>query len=97
LVQNDTYYIKLGYEYAKRQKELDMLHEANRQIEEANKVLEQHKKLVHARRRLHYLIRYEHDHDNDKPIFTAEGKMIVTLSENIPSWVDDDESYDNLS
>jgi hypothetical protein len=52
---------------------------------------------VHARRRLHYLIRYEHDHDNDKPIFTAEGKMIVTLSENIPSWVDDDESYDNLS
>jgi hypothetical protein len=41
------------------------------------------------------MMRHEYDHDNDKPIFRAEGKMIVTLSESIPSWVDEDESYDN--
>jgi hypothetical protein len=103
MVQDDSYYINLGYEYARRRKELDLLNEekqdllaeaikVNRLIEEADKVLDQHKKLVYARRRLHYMMRHEHDHDNDKP---AEGKMIVTLSESIPSWVDEDESYDN--
>jgi hypothetical protein len=95
LVQDDSYYLNLGYEYARRRKELDRLNEekqdllalsirVKRDIEEADKVIATNKKAKNALKDIYYRNLHEHDHDNDPVELTADGKRYIKTIYGIP-------------
>jgi hypothetical protein len=107
MVQDDSYYINLGYEYARQRKALDILHEekqdlpveairVKRELEEADKVTEQRKRIKRAVKKAHYTFKHMHDHDHDRPAFTSSGKVIGTIY-GIPPEIDRLIKDDNVS
>jgi hypothetical protein len=95
MVQDDSYYINLGYEYARRRKELDLSHdekqrllalsvEVKREVERADKTIVEGKKLRSAFKEAYYREKHAHDHDHDRTVFTSEGNYVWSIYANPP-------------
>jgi hypothetical protein len=96
MVQDDSYYLNLGYEYARKRKELDLeedekqralaaLARANEVIEESKRVKEEVEKTNRKAKEIHYLIEHFHDHDDDTFVETDHGTVIMNIyGDNIP-------------
>ena len=90
MVQDDSYYLNLGYEYVRKRKGLDILEDekqeiraalarANEVIEESNKVKGECKRIRRTVKEVHYMIEYSHDHDDDRLVETDHGTVIGTI------------------
>ena len=104
MVHDDSYYLNLGYEYARKRKGLDILeHErqeilaalarANEVIEESKRVKEEGKKIRRTVKEIHYIIEHAHDHDDDRLVETDHGTVIGTIygiPPEISRLIDDD-------
>jgi hypothetical protein len=82
--------------YVSKQEVRELCIKTDRVIKEADKVSEQHKRIKRAAKEMHHNLKHMDDQDdNDKPIFTPEGKVIVTICFNhaapkIQRLIDDD-------
>ena len=102
MVQDDLYYLSLGYEYARQRKALDILNDekqdlpalsirVKRELKETDKVMAQGKKL--RSKEMYYRDKHEHDHGQDRLVFTSLGKVIGTIyaiPSKIQQLIDDD-------
>ncbi len=96
MVQDDEYYIKIGYWYARQLKELDLEEEEKQRLlairaevkrlcEQADKAKEKAKKTNRKAKEIHYLIEHFHDHDDDRFEETDHGTVIMNIyGDNIP-------------